>query len=166
MKTADPEVQFSTSLKNGKLGVFRIQTLKSQIEQLLGDQIVFDRTDYNSLTLDGIEMVFNQTSNLLESAIIKFSLYETEMLWQRALGLLWIDWFAKISFEVLAQSLIIYKIGFKKVEYTDGSSSFIIRALPATVEIVFVKPYKVDSLRLDFSNPYQVFSSIRTMTTY
>jgi len=88
------------------------------------------------------------------------------MPWQSVLKLSWTDWLIKVPFEVVTQVLILHKINFKKVEYMNGSLGVIIRALPATVEIIFTESSEMDSLRLDFLNPYQILSNIRTVITH
>gem|GEM_PF-2674407 len=97
---------------------------------------------------------------------MKLSSCETIMPWQSVLKLSWTDWLIKVPFEVVTQVLILHKINFKKVEYMNGSLGVIIRALPATVEIIFTESSEMDSLRLDFLNPYQILSNIRTVITH
>ncbi|GGO41411.1 hypothetical protein [Deinococcus humi] len=165
MKTAASVEQFAISLKNGKIGPFRMQTTRDEIETQLCDQDLW-RNEDGSLGGDGLEMFFDETSSLLVRVKVRFYQWAPEQAWTKVLNIVWLDWLAQASLLEVEKGLESMEVGFRSIVYTDESKGVLTLKGGTSVLVVFGQEGTIDSLHLDFSPRYNELVLMKSMTSY
>lgn len=137
MRTSEPSEQFVTSLKNGKLGVFRAQSTRSQFLTLLAGSPDLWQVEGATVGVGSLEMLFGGPENTLQRATIKFSGWEGVQPWHRQLNLMWLDWLAPQPFDAVVAALKQQGMPFQMMKFRDGSLGILRVKSPATVMFVF-----------------------------
>ncbi len=166
MKTSAPDVQFVTSLKNRRLGIFRSNSTRTQLVSVLaGDRKVW-QTEYPSVGIGSLEMFFDHTQDTLQRVNIKFSIWEGIHSWQKVLNLTWLDWLSSQSFDSIFAALDRAEMPFRVIEFEDGCRGILRDQLPATVMLLFDTVGTLELLILDFRNPFGNLVLMRTLKSF
>ena len=166
MRTSEPSEQFVTSLKNGKLGVFREQSTRSQLLTLLAGSPDLWQAEGTTVGVGRLEMLFGGPENTLQRVTIKLSDWEGVQPWHRRLNLMWLDWLAPQSFDAVVAVLKQHVMPFQMMEFRDGSFGILRVKPPATVLFVFNPSGELDSLYVDFRNLFQQLTSIISLASF
>lgn len=137
MRSSKPDEQFVTSLKNGKLGVLREQSTRSHLLFLLAGEQDLWQTEYGSVGVGSLEMLFHEQQETLLRATVKFSLWEGVQPWQKRLNLMWLDGVASKPFDSVVAALAQAELPFQVLEFRDGGRGVLRVKLPATVMLMF-----------------------------
>ncbi|MGY2896493.1 hypothetical protein [Deinococcus sp. UYEF24] len=166
MKTSEPDKQFLTSLKNGKVGPFRVQTTRAHMATLLNGKVEFEETDHGSLYIGCLEIIFHKDTDLLTRVRIDFSTWEGIQPWQKWFSISWIDWVAQTPCDAMVSLLDAQEFPFRSILYTDNSSSLLVMRSPATIQFGFGASGEPLALVLDFESRSQALADIKALQGY
>jgi hypothetical protein len=165
IKTSDSKQQFLTSLKNGKIGVFRPQLSLSELKKLLKDRVEIFETDVESLWLgEHIEVHFQ--NGLLTRVRFNFYGYKESGDWLKVVNLQWLDYLSKSSFENIREVLEEAGSKFKCIEYNGGELAILSLTPHAQFMIFFYEDGKLDQAHLEFDFRFRLFNDVKKLVGY
>jgi hypothetical protein len=164
IKTSDHKQQFVTSMKNGKVGIFRAQTTLAELAELLKGQIKIDSTNYDTAVVgDFIEVYFRRES--VSRVKFKFYSYATGVSWLKSLNLGWIVLLGAQSFNEIRKILIEGGLKFKIIEYDTEESAILISKSHVQFIIFFDADGSIEQADLDFERSCRILDGIKTFST-
>ena len=165
MKTSDLKQQFLTSLKNGKIGIFRPQTEISELKAILSVKVELIDTDYGGVWLgDNIEIFFEK--GFLSRVRFKFYEYQKSGEWLEVINLSWLDYLSELSFWDTKEVLVEAGSKFKSIEYDNGELAILSSTPHAQLMIFFYEDGKLDQAHLEFDLRFRLFNDIKEFTGY
>lgn len=165
MKNLDPRNNFLTAIKNGKLGVFRQQSDRLQLESLLSKLKDF-QSDNEYIYLDGLELLFHEKANLLWQVRMKFFSEPIQRSWAKPLQIPWADWLERQDFDAVKTAFLERGLPFRTIRYEDDCLGLLAVKLPATTLMLFDSDEVLDSLRLDFRHSHSLLTLMRSVESY
>lgn len=160
MKTSDPQEQFLTSMKNGKVSIFRSKTTAADIIAAINGVEETEQTDYNSVYIGNMLEVFFTDDNFNALNAVTFRFWHSEdkthvspyppKPWQKRLNIGWLEWILKVDFEEMKLLLENNKIRFWAINFADGDFGIATEYGHADINFVFTSDGKLEVMRLDF----------------
>lgn len=168
LRTSNSQQQFVTSLKNGKLGIFRAQSTRTELNSIFTKTDDVWQTDSGSVYVyvGALEMLFDDQREGLRRFVVKFHDWEGPQGWQKQSNLTWLDWLAPMSFDSIFKTVDQAEVPFQVIEFTDGSRGLLRVKLPATVMLVFDVVGTLYSLSVDFENPLRTLAAMQTVSSF
>lgn len=165
MQTADPRENFLTAVKNGKLGILRVQTTREHLTALLGGLEDFESTE-EWIYADCLDVLFDEKTNRVSRVRLRFFPEPSKRAWAKPLQLQWADWLELQNYDAVKEAFMTKGLGFRSIRYTDDSMGLLVVKLPATFLILFNERGGIDSLYLDFRHSHSQLVLMRSVESF